>query len=818
MDVPPSGLQTIVLAALLHDIGKFAQRAQVPLALRSRSFGRDDYGEHGAHALHSVQFIEDELAPRWQACRSPVLYHHKPAEPLAAIVAAADHFSAGEREGEALASDATLQPLRNVLSSVALEWKEPLAAPSYFALSRLNPSAPESFFPSVTEPPATAQRGAYARLWQEFVAGHRRLSQATFDGYLAGLYSLLQAYTWCIPSAAYRSVPDISLFDHSRTSAAIAAALYSYLSDQGRMADFRKTEALEAEPCFRLAVGDLSGIQSYLYDIANTGVGGVARRLRARSLYLQLIVEVAAQQLLAETGLTFINALMLSGGRFYLLLPNTEAARQAVAVIQERADRWLLKRFGGELALNLASLELSGADLRAGEGKSGFGSLLERAGHELTQRKHNRLREALQGEGRWREEAFLLESFRGESACESCHKQPRAPGADFCDGCRTDFEVGRRLPQAACLAFYAEERPHSVPVLGHSVEVLSYRQAPAGTPYLALALDGAGPEGAGPWPTLARPICNYVPTWSREDLAARPPVREEDIQAGDPVTFEDLAERASGRKLLGFLKADVDRLGETFVFGLKGGLTASAKDRRDRDTSSRLAQMSRLLDLFFSGWLPALLRSRFGDCYSVYAGGDDLLLVGPWDQIVELATALVEDFSRLTANPQLHLSAGIFLAKPGYPIARAARGADELLDQAKEAGRNRLSLLGHTLTWDRWAKIREQWLRLKPEAEEAASAFLYHLLSYARMWRQYLEWEKDHRKGSVLGLRFQPLLAYDISRNLDRRQMPGLYAFAESLTAIRPADDGQKLWLDNLGLLAQLWILGKGGKAKAEGE
>ena len=33
----------------------------------------------------------------------------------------------------------------------------------------------------------------------------------------------MQTYTWCIPSAYYQSVPDVSLYDHSRMTAALAA-------------------------------------------------------------------------------------------------------------------------------------------------------------------------------------------------------------------------------------------------------------------------------------------------------------------------------------------------------------------------------------------------------------------------------------------------------------------------------------------------------------------------------------------------------------------------------------------------------------------
>ncbi len=818
-----SDQETVILAALLHDVGKFAQRAAVPLGDDFRLFDRSIYGEHGAHARHSAQFVAQELAPPFRACSGPILCHHNPGhdpqDKLVRIIAAADRFAAAERLPAAPTGTAVLQPLANLLATLRLDHAALETPGGCFHLNRLDPGNAAAFFPSAKAPDPRDQERAYSKLWAEFLAAHRQLDQSNFTRYLAGLYSVLMQHTWCIPSAAYASVPDISLFDHARTTAAIAGALHAYLEEAARAGRDLDPLALGDEQCFLLVVGDLSGIQEYLYDVANVGVGGVARRLRARSLYLQLITEVAAQQILAAAGMPFLNTLMASGGRFYLLLPNHERGRRAVAEAQRRVDSWLLQHLGGELALNLAAVPFAGQGFESGEQQAGFGSVVRAVNDALAPRKQNRLREALQTAGRWDESAFLRQGFGGAEACAVCGKQPATTEEGVCSFCHIDAMVGRELPRAAYLALYDEERPGAFRVLGHAVQPLARAEQITDKPYLVLALRGYDASQAGRAPLLARPICNYVPVWSEADLAARPPVDGEEAWPGTPVTFADLARRAQGRALLGFLKADVDRLGEVFVFGLKPA----------RDSSSRLAQLSRMLDLFFSGYLPSLLRSRFPDCYSVYAGGDDLLLVGPWDQLIELATALSEDFARLVQNPQLHLSAGIFIAKPQLPIATAARAANEALEMAKDAGRDRLCLLGHTLTWQEWRAVHARWRELAAEAQQVAGAFLYRLLTYARMWRRYAEWqrrneelsdaawaqlaerEKERHRTGALALRFQPLLAYDLTRNLDRAKAPGLHALASSLLSLRPGDAQQRLLLDNLDLLAQLWLLGRGG-------
>src|SRR5204862_1718504 len=103
-------------------------------------------------------------------------------------------------------------------------------------------------------------------------------------------------------------------------------------------------------------------------------------------------------------------------------------------------------------------------------------------------------------------------------------------------------------------------------------------------------------------PAAFRFLTNYVP-------------REPD---GTLWTFMDIA---AGRLLVGtgapsallaVIKADVDYLGQVFQEGL----------RRDEppgyDTPSRVAALSRQLDLFFSAWVQWLLQAEFPKVYAVY--------------------------------------------------------------------------------------------------------------------------------------------------------------------------------------------------------
>ncbi|MCS6922441.1 MAG: hypothetical protein NZM07_11105, partial [Elioraea sp.] len=171
--------------------------------------------------------------------------------------------------------------------------------------------------------------------------------------------------------------------------------------------------------------------------------------------------------------------------------------------------------------------------------------------------------------------------------------------------------------------------------------------------------------------------------------------------AGDLMTFAHIAAealevledgRTVGRDLLAIIKADVDRLGRIFAEGLRG----------DR-SPARIAQLSRLIEAYFTERLPWLLAQtpEFRAIYTVYAGGDDLLLVSPWRAAMPFAVALREDFGTFSGgNPDITLSAGIAFVHPKHPLASAVETAEEALERAKAAGRNRLGLFDRVLSWD----------------------------------------------------------------------------------------------------------------------
>jgi hypothetical protein len=211
-----------------------------------------------------------------------------------------------------------------------------------------------------------------------------------------------------------------------------------------------------------------------------------------------------------------------------------------------------------------------------------------------------------------------------------------------------------------------------------------------------------------------------------------------------------------------------------------------------------------MTDLFFSGWVNENLKnppegSDFDRIYTVYAGGDDLCLVGPWDTMIDFTQTMAEAFRRYTAgNPNVTLSAAVSVTKPKFPIATSARRAGELLQAAKDAGRNRVNLFGVIARWsespDKWVDLSEdakrqldaqrahakllwrdlwEWAALLeeelgrcPEAEIArypiSASFAHRLLGYGEMARH---WEQE-QEISAEDMLYLARLSYDLARNV----------------------------------------------------
>ena len=149
---------------------------------------------------------------------SGVLWHHQPGDEQARLVALTDRLSVGvDRASGETVSDSSKE-LVSIFSRLRSSSER-----NYVPLQELELS--EAALMPHTEAHSDLQN-TYADLWAAFRREAGGLSTVpSLAAYLEGMLALFQRFTWCIPSADYGSEPDISLYDHSRTVAALSACL-----------------------------------------------------------------------------------------------------------------------------------------------------------------------------------------------------------------------------------------------------------------------------------------------------------------------------------------------------------------------------------------------------------------------------------------------------------------------------------------------------------------------------------------------------------------------------------------------------------------
>jgi CRISPR-associated protein Csm1 len=444
-----------------------------------------------------------------------------------------------------------------------------------------------------------------------------------------------------------------------------------------------------------LVAGDFSGIQNYVLNVSTAG-GGQARRLRARSFYVQAATEVVAWRVLQAFGQDWRGLLTSGGGQFLVRAPDGAEAETKLTELRAPLEARLYSETQGELGLNLAC-----------------GGSLEEALARKQQQKRRPWASALTVGDGWRLEMMSLEGLGDR--CQICEHQAgttRRPddeeSAWVCSRCDTDTEVGKRLTRIEAVFLDAAESDLSV--LGCNVALGSDALAP---------MDGV---------RVPRSFRRHVPA---DDAVPR--------------TFEKIAECAKGDNLLAVLKADADNM----------GMQVSAIAQQD-PSLERLKQFSADLDRFFSEEVQKQLQKpEWESIYTVYSGGDDLLLIGPWNKVLDFASVVREGFAQGPgrAYKNLTLSAGIALTPFRVPVRHAVGRADWLLENHAKVGlKDRCATtLGAAWDWSRHDAIILEGKRIAGwiGGEVAGRALIHRLLSIAA--------SSDPKKSA--------LWAYQIGRN-----------------------------------------------------
>ncbi len=743
---PNRKIHQAALAGLLHNVGKFAQRAGEQVSAEwSAGKTRQDFKYQ--HALHTWHFINKHV-PNDFGVGVLAAYHHRPQNTAQRCIRLADQLSAGERDSgqDRDDSDRSTHPrqLHPIFAQVVADdlhhptydEKKQMPDPDQFYFP-LKPLAlqEEVIFPQ-DRPLADAEAwAAYKAMWDAFCREAEALKDLPLEAYLEAMQALMQRYTWCIPSAYFKTVPDVSLYDHSRMTAALAVCLSEFEDEQiaALHNDWRKRGGPSWDaPVALLVGGDISGVQDFIYTISSKGA---AKALRGRSFYLQLLTEAVLRFVLRELNLPYTNVIYSGGGHFFLLAPLGAAGE--LQDVRAAVSQKLLAHHGTALylALGWAEVPLQGFEIGR------FTEYWDAMHKNLQEAKARRYAEL---GGEMHALVFQLrKDGGGDKHCAVCgaddvrlfkwKEESESETQMICSQCRSYVkDLGAKLPKTRYLRWRSIE-PADTPrgtfadalkAFGVDVEPIEVRDEKTPSVEMAAgdvlwALDD--PED-GNWPAGSMASARWL----------RYTVHQIPMDGEQPVTFDVLQKQGeSGFERLGVLRMDVDNLGDVFKDGLK-----------DKATLSRLSALSSQMSLFFEGWVKRIIArdNRKDLIYAVYAGGDDVFLIGPWEVMPDVALDIANEFSAYTGHPGLHLSGGMAFIHGKYPVYQAAEDAGREESRAKDVpGKKAFAFLNTAWKWEKFEKIKthqETLYKLVKGTDEAGGSpksLLMLLRSLAKM-------------------------------------------------------------------------------------
>ncbi len=800
----------IALAAYLHDLGKFAERARmdVPndaLAAHKTQYcpfqttdkgGKNGYHSHVHAAYTGLAFdLVEQTAPdlirgdmfpfvnrdQLQADHSQATdslinaaaAHHRPDTFLQWVIATADRVASGFERDEfdkynaAKDENTEAQTGRNhyqarqlsLLEQIGktqkvtakdLKWRYPLAALS-----------PTAIFPQLRENCEPGHDGKaqaeYSGLWQDFLTALKSIPnshRSNWPLWLDHFDTAWLTFTQAIPAAtAFGIKPEVSLYDHSKTTAALATALWRWhaaesQTDPGAAARLKDRSDWSVDK-FLLIQGDFFGIQDFIFAEGSQTNKAAAKLLRGRSFQVSLLTELAALRVLDALSLPPTSQITNAAGKFLIVAPNTATVCAQLEQVRIEINQWFLKHSFG-----LAGLGLVGKPACCNNFlKGGFKTLMQGLFAALEQAKLQRFDLTAVANP-------VFEVSYPHGVCQFNGKLP-ADDADQHSAAlsRDQIKLGSQLTREdrllvvrdpACLTG-SHLKALEVPVFGYGVTFTQSEDISG--KFGALAKDGnllrcwdfSLPETLTDtlWNGYARRFINaYVPRFSENDAWASDKYagHAEDVDfdkarfAGktlNHIACEDrqphhAKEGWQGQVALMTLKGDVDNLGTIFQQGLQ------------EPTFAKMAALSRQINAFFAIWLPALCKADFPNTYTVFAGGDDFFLIGPWHSTQQLAARMAQAFKTYVAdNPGITFSAGLVMTKPGLPMHALATQAEEALDAAKgkhmadeKARKNALVLYGERVRWDDWGKVQaaQDQLEMVCQAYDLSTGYVYGLM------------------------------------------------------------------------------------------
>lgn len=792
--------EQIYLAALLHDIGKFYQRADVSGTAQSKVLyeqtkrlesiicpkGKNGFYTH-KHVLWTAQFMYNfeqhfkNLLARSGSNELEFIKlaasHHFPEgnSVTGKIIQKADHYSSGidRSKNEGLVDEQdqagwdSFKKKRMCSIFEGLHFEKP----QYNYRLPLCPVVLESsFFPSDSAP----GNPDYKTLWEQFESEVKFIQSGNFRSFSETMLALLEKYTSTIPSSTVH-LPDVSLFDHSKTVAAFAVCLYDYLMEKNEL---ERCDISPTEEVFLLIGADISGIQKFIYEIVSQNA---AKNLKGRSFYLQMMVDSILQKILAELNLYNANVVYASGGGFYIIAPNTSFVRDKMASLEKFLSEKIYNTHQSNLFLAFDHVGFCENHLFQQEINVPWQKLIEKLDKKKQQRNLDQILKNY-------DDFFRPLNFGGEQITDSITgeeiaKHNQVVYLDKDGNSKTQpvhpltyeqIELGKLLRKASHWIIsstrlsYWKNKSFDPCGIGVFHYLVSTKEIETNRKNLRSSADHVSIVSINDMNFLESAISGTENSYDFDFYGGNDyPVLKNEEGEEVPKTFDMLAgDNTISLKRLGILRMDVDNLGQAFISGFQD----------NKKTFSRYSTLSRSLDYFFKGYLNTIWKQdKYKEnTFIIYSGGDDLFIVGKWILLAEMAKEIQSDFKKWTCkNPHLSLSGGIAAVTPKFPIMKGAILSGNAESAAKDHciktnvrdtnKKNAITILNMPLNWDSEYPIVKNYknkLSLLLENDELPAGFVQKILGF---YDGYIEQRKKQQNP-----RWRWMIAYDFARTRAR--------------------------------------------------
>jgi len=743
-----NNIDAIAMAALLHDIGKFYQRTgaeiddgNMHLCCKRNAEG---YLTHH-HALFTAKtidrfqkqgwikpFLKAEIFHEDDSFINVAAMHHNPQTKLQWIVAIADRISSGfERESfEAIYNSKVESP--NYIESRLLSIFEIIGKSEKSKFDYRYPLRPfdELFEPQIANKvmPKNKEdaKKEYQILFNEF---EESLSTIKENEDMARILDIVDStllyYTSAIPSAtAMGTMPSISLYDHSKSTAAFATALAQYHENDDKPLN---TKEAWAEKKFLLIQGDFFGIQQFIFSGSEENSKKVAKQLRGKSASISLMMELAALRIVEKLGLSRASIVQNMAGKFLIIAGNTKDNREKILEIEDEFYEWFLKKSYGEAGIILANITASCNEFSS----KNLSSVLKKMAEEMELKKSQKFNLLTRKQVVFTE---YLKLMKDSKPCRACAIHPIVED-EQCEMCNFFTYFGQKLASPKTKFIYIYRQNDQFDLFGYEIGFNYDPQKELIAKWDISLPDQDGYRFKG---EAFRTLKAYIPFDEEKEL---------------PKEFSNLAELSKGQKALSVLKADVDNLGTLFIERLpKSGEMSFA----------RYNMTARLINHFFTIKLAYLMQQSFKNTYTVFAGGDDLFVIGSWDEIQKFAVTLKRRFDKyfLVDISNMSFSAGILMVHDKIPVTFMARESEHALEQMKRDGKDGVRIFDNSVKFVDFIDLMElsEIIDHYKNSLNISTRFIYMLPHFARM--------QENIKKDISNTLWKSQLRYSGARNI----------------------------------------------------